>query len=400
MKTSYSALETFGNCPLKYKYQEIEKIRAPKRIEAVFGTLIHSALEYMFSRAPLFPSEEEVVDHFTRSFADKSEAVVWAQPERKNLEEKKYLEFGVNLLRNFYRKNPPWQFSPVELESRFSVSVLDEETGETHQLSGVIDRVDKNPAGEIYEIIDYKTGKSMPSAESLAENLQLGLYALAILSKWPNLTPDKIVVSLYYVKHNEKISLPGSAERLIKNKQTILAKIKELSLAIEKEAFPPKPSPLCDYCEYRKICPMWRHEYKRLEAPSVDEHEAQTAVAEFFDLKDQEEAIGDRLDNLRETIVAYMDKEGVERVFGERGYIGRTKHERITFDLEKMREILEKDGCWEKILSPDDKLFQNIFDSLSKETKEALAPFIKKKTVAMIKASKKKGTEQALENIG
>ena len=85
MKTSYSALETFKTCPLKYKYQEIDKIKGPKRIEAVFGTLIHSALKYMFERNPLYPTEDEIIDFFTKRFNEKSEAILWPDPLKKKL---------------------------------------------------------------------------------------------------------------------------------------------------------------------------------------------------------------------------------------------------------------------------------------------------------------------------
>ena len=62
MRTSYSALDTFRSCPLKYKYSQIDKLREPKRIETVFGTLIHSALRFMFVRNPLYPTLDEVMD--------------------------------------------------------------------------------------------------------------------------------------------------------------------------------------------------------------------------------------------------------------------------------------------------------------------------------------------------
>lgn len=60
MKTSHSALETHKTCPLKYKYQKIDKLKGAKRIEAVFGTLIHSALKFMFERNPFYPTKAEI----------------------------------------------------------------------------------------------------------------------------------------------------------------------------------------------------------------------------------------------------------------------------------------------------------------------------------------------------
>ena len=38
-KTSYSALETFKQCPQKYKFQQIDRIKAAKNKDAVFAGL-------------------------------------------------------------------------------------------------------------------------------------------------------------------------------------------------------------------------------------------------------------------------------------------------------------------------------------------------------------------------
>ncbi|MEK7646921.1 MAG: PD-(D/E)XK nuclease family protein [Patescibacteria group bacterium] len=62
MRTSYSALDTYKTCPLKYKYQNIDKIKAPKNKEAVFGTVVHEALKFMFEKTPLYPTLDEVVN--------------------------------------------------------------------------------------------------------------------------------------------------------------------------------------------------------------------------------------------------------------------------------------------------------------------------------------------------
>ncbi|TSA57417.1 PD-(D/E)XK nuclease family protein, partial [bacterium] len=38
MRISYSSLENFKQCPLKYKFSQIDKIKEPKSKEAIFGT--------------------------------------------------------------------------------------------------------------------------------------------------------------------------------------------------------------------------------------------------------------------------------------------------------------------------------------------------------------------------
>ena len=388
MKTSYSALETYSNCPQKYKYQEIDKLRAPKRIEAVFGTLVHSALKYMFERGPLYPTQDEVIDFFTKRFNEKSESVVWPDQSKKESAEKQYYEEGVKLLKNFYTKNKPWNFNPIELESRFFTELKNEKTGEIHTIAGIIDRIDKNPENDDYEIIDYKTGKKMPSQESLVDNLQLGLYSLALSARWPALKPKDIKTSLYFLKHNDKISTTASEERMIRTKKVILDKIEEIQKSVKNDIFPPTPSPLCDWCGFRKICPMWSHLYEeKKETP--DEKTASEAIKEYTDIKDREDVDAKRLKELREIILSYMDSKKIERVFSGNSYITKTLQSRFSFNMEKLKGILERLGKWADILAPDTKKIDEILPSLSEAEQEEILSTREKKSFVMLKQSKK-----------
>jgi len=387
MRTSYSALETYGICPQKYKFQEIDKIRAPKRIEAVFGTIVHSALKYMFERNPLFPTEDEVINFFSERFNEKSDSVEWPDASKKELTEKLYYDEGVKLLRNFYAKNKPWDFNPVELEGRFQVEIEGDKE-KTHTIAGIIDRIDKDPAGDSYEIIDYKTGKKMPSQESLENNLQLALYHLAITKRWPHLKAGQVKTSLYFLKHNEKITAVPDERRAENAIKIILAKIAEIEKASETGNFPPIPSALCDWCGFRRRCPMWSHLYEeKKETP--DETTASEAIKEYFGIKETEEKNDKRLKELRSIILAYMDGKKIGRVFGSGGYITKMIQERVSFDMEKVRAVLESIGKWAEVLSPDSKKIEHLMETLSDEAQEKLKEAEKKKSFIVLKQTKK-----------
>ena len=388
MKTSYSALETYENCPQKYKYQEIDKLKSPKRIEAVFGTLVHSALKYMFERNPLFPTMDEIIDFFTKKFNEKSEFIEWPDLSKKEATEKLYYEEEIKILKNFYNKNKPWNFNPVELESRFSIEIKDDKTDEMHTVAGIIDRIDKNPEDEIYEIIDYKTGKKMPSQESLENNLQLSLYHLSLKTRWPNLSSEKIKTSLYFLKHNEKISTTPNEERDKRTKQVILDKIREIEKARASGHFPPTPSPLCDWCGFRKICPMWSHLYEeKMETP--DEKTASEAIKEYISIKEIEGNNDARIKELRGIILSYMDSKNISRVFGGNSFITKTIQERTAYDLDKIKELLIKEKIWDKILEPETKKLIELLPTLSDNIQEKIKLAEEKKFVTTLKQSKK-----------
>ena len=65
--------------------------------------------------------------------------------------------------------------------------------------------------------IDYKTGKRMPSQDALNRNLQLSLYSLGLQNRWPHLKPEDIKLSLYFLKHGEKLTAkpaPDATEKI------------------------------------------------------------------------------------------------------------------------------------------------------------------------------------------
>ncbi len=339
MRVSYSSLQTYKSCPLKFKYQAIDKIKAPKSIEAVFGTIVHSALKRIFQRSPLFPTLDETIDFFNDKWADLSSGEF---PEEIL---KAYGEEGISLIKNFYKKNPPWNFNVVELESRFEVLIEDEKNKENHVLAGIMDRVDKYPDNKIYEIIDYKTSKRMPSQDMLDKDLQLSIYNLGLIKKWPHLDPADIKLSLYYLKHNEKIETKRTPAQLENTKKEILEEINEIQ---NTKDFIPTPSALCDWCGYKKICPMWKHLYQSQISNLKSQKEIEKDISEYFELKNENKKNNKKIAEIQANVYNFMNEEKVERVFGQDGYLTRTVQERASFDTKEMKKILDELGKWDE----------------------------------------------------
>ena len=139
----------------------------------------------------------------------------------------------------------------------------DPKTGEKHTLSGIMDRIDKNADGG-FEIIDYKTKRKMPGQKEIDNDLQMSIYQLGLVKKWPHIDPNKIKLSFYFLKHGEKISTSRTKEQVEETRNFILDTIRDINEKIKDgNNFPPTPSPLCDWCEYRQMCPMWKHLYRK-----------------------------------------------------------------------------------------------------------------------------------------
>jgi DNA helicase-2/ATP-dependent DNA helicase PcrA len=121
------------------------------------------------------------------------------------------------------------------------------------KVGGRIDRVDRLPDGRI-EIIDYKTGSNVPDAKKIKDDFQLSFYALAateikdgILT---NVDPDQIVLSLYYIEQDKKISTVRTKDDLKFAKEKILMKVDEIT----KSEFLCNGNMFCKSCEYKLVC--------------------------------------------------------------------------------------------------------------------------------------------------
>lgn len=356
MRISYSSVGTYQNCPLKYKYQHIDRIPEPKSKEAVFGTLIHAVMKYIHTPSTLSPTLDQALDYFAKGWN--------SEVYEDELEERAAFSQGVTMIQNYLAHTKPADYAIVDLESRFAIEIGNEETGR-HIISGIIDRIDKTADG--YEIIDYKTARKMPSQDKVDNDLQLSIYLKAFLARYPKETAhlENITVSLYYLKHGVKLSSTRTREQLEQVDTLVLNVIK----AIEEAKFEPILSPLCDWCGYQKICPLWKHKFA--ETHKVETEEVKQAIVEYLDLKGRMSEEKLRLGKLQSLILQYMEQEGVDRVFDEQGIIGKSLRKTYKYDQEKLRALLEPLDKWESVLKIDGVALRTILATLPSSTKAA-----------------------------
>lgn len=350
MRLSYSALNTYQICPLKYKFQYVDKIRTPKSKEAVFGTLIHSTLNFIHKPAILQPSLEQALDHFSKN---------WNSDVFENeLEERSSFSQGVEMVRRYYKDNDIAKINIVALESPFQIKLG------KHIASGIIDRIDRTDDG--YEIIDYKTSKKMPTQEKIDNDLQLSIYLKAFLDRYPEEKKRlyKIKVSLYFVKHGVKLSSTRTKEQLQKVEDAFLEAIEN----IEKSSFKPVLNPLCDWCDFQDKCPMQKHKFK--EKRKIDTEEINEAISEYIQTQSDAKSLRAKNAELQKKVSDYMDQEGVERVFSDEGIITRNLRQTFSYDEEKLKEILAPLNKWDAVNKVNLVQLKSILTTLPTVTKK------------------------------
>lgn len=251
---SHSKLSTFEQCPLKYKLRYIDKIKPEieKTIEAHLGSSVHNTLEWLYNSIKKNPEKAFTLDEIINYYIDE-----WQKNStkdilivKKHLTEKDYFNKGIQFLADYYQKNCPFKDGTIECEKEILIH-LDENT----QIKGFIDRLVYDLENNRYEIHDYKTANTLPSQEKMDQDRQLALYSIAIKELYGQ---DKEVLLIWhYLAYNHKIISKRTQEQLENLKQETKNLIKDIQ---NTKTFLPNKSILCEWCEYKSICPEWKIE--------------------------------------------------------------------------------------------------------------------------------------------
>ena len=238
---SASAIDTYENCPLKYRLSHIDGVpQTANKPELVFGNIIHKVLQ-RFHEPNKSLTKERILNILDEE---------WREDEFEYaVREEKFKEQGVELLKeyvHFLHDNKP---NVLKREKSFDFNI-----GHIN-IRGVIDRIDKVSDGTA--IIDYKTSKTTSSAKS---NLQLAIYSMYLEQ-----SPEKDInglpssASLHFLREYEK---PLKSHSFKKEELIIVQeKIKTVANGIQRKEFSPKKGRHCEWCDYKFLaCHAWEDE--------------------------------------------------------------------------------------------------------------------------------------------
>jgi putative RecB family exonuclease len=245
---SPSKVSKFTDCALAFRFSAIDRLPEPPSPHAVKGTLVHAALERLFWQLPKGTRTREAA----RRALDDAWATMAALPEVEELdispaEKEIFVADAWELIEGYLRLEDPDTVDAAGIEL-----LLEAEIGGV-LLRGIIDRLDVTPDGDLV-VVDYKTGR-VPS--ELQERSRLGgvhFYALLceeVLGVRPAL------VRLMYLKEPVVIESAPSEQAIRGLRRRTAAVWKAIERSCEEEDFRPKPGPLCAWCSFRELCPVF-----------------------------------------------------------------------------------------------------------------------------------------------
>ena len=250
---SHSRLSSFENCPKKFHFRYVLQVpQETEGIEAFVGKRVHEVLErlYIFVGRDQIPSMQKVVARYHALFDEHFDGER-IRIVKEGLDVEHYRQLGVDCLEGYYRRFYPFdQDETLGIEQRV-VFHLDE--GRQYGLQGIIDRVVRAPDGAI-EIHDYKTGGYVPSQKKLDEDRQLALYQIGVAREFGDDVPIRLV--WHYLAKNRVCTSERTPEQLDALGRETMALIDAIQAETTFEA---KKNRLCDWCEFRSMCPAWGH---------------------------------------------------------------------------------------------------------------------------------------------
>ena len=230
---SASAIETYEDCPLKFKFSHYLKIPTGPQAALTFGNIMHQCVRRYFDlRKQGHATFDQVQAYFEQIWRDAG--------FEEEYQERAYQKAGLAQLRTFVKKHEATTALPLSMEASFALDLGDV------ILQGRIDQI--NPLQDhSVELVDYKTGR--PRSQKDAEkSLQLSVYALAARDQM-RLNPARL--TFYSLTNNE----PVSTVRTPKDLELVVREVREVAAQVRLQLFPPKPGFVCKYCDYALICP-------------------------------------------------------------------------------------------------------------------------------------------------
>ena len=212
-----------------------------------------------------------------------------------------------------------------------------------------IDRLACDHEGNYY-VCDYKTNNQLKAQEELDEDKQLAMYSIWIKQKYPDAQKVKLV--WYFLAHDKEMISERSDEQLEKLKQETEELIKEIEACGE---FPTNISTLCDYCQYKQMCPAWKHEVE-LEQKSEEEFKEDDGlklVDEYSKLEKLKKDSEEGMEKIRAKLVEFSKQKGINVVWGTDKKASIKEYYKVIYpdDKDNLIQLIKDKGIYEEVSS-------------------------------------------------
>lgn len=234
------------DCPRRYRFRYLDR-PAPSKgapwAHNTLGAVVHLALHRWWSApaAQRTPERGGVLverNWAEDGFSDRAQSVQWRSLAR-------------GWVLGYLRGVDPHR-EPLGVERTIATRT------ESLAVSGRADRIDDRDGTLV--VVDYKTGRHVPSDSDARSSPALALYALATSSVFRR---ECHSVELHHLPSGTVARAEHSADSIARQVARAEATAADIVAATDTlaagaaadEVFPPRPGPGCSWCDYRRHCP-------------------------------------------------------------------------------------------------------------------------------------------------
>jgi len=356
---SISKIGSYETCRLQYKYTYIDRVKVETEdtIETFLGSRVHEVLEKLYrdKRFEKLISLEDLLAYYNDLWRENwKDSIVIV---RKDYTQENYRKMGEHQLKDYYIRYKPFNEGKIiGLETKDFLA-LDKDRKYTFHIR--IDRLMDIGDG-VYELHDYKTGSTLPKQEDLDRDRQLAMYSLWVKRHFKDFKKTRLV--WHFLAFDKELDSLRTEDQLEDLRKEIIEEIKEIET---NDEFPAHVSSLCDWCLYRGICPMWKHEEQLEEKPENEyfDDPGLKLVDEYVrirgELDETRKEAEEKLEKIKEALVAFSKKEEASAIFGSENKVTVKEYDsyklpgRNTEEREELVKLLKKMGKLDEISELD-----------------------------------------------
>jgi putative RecB family exonuclease len=244
---SPSRVESFLSCPMQFRFASIEKLPEPPAIHMTRGSLVHRALELLFTRQPSERTTEMAIVALDEAIAEYRTDPDFTDLHLTEPQAAVLFADALELVHKYLEMEDPTTIRDIGIELRLEAPVGD------LTLRGIIDRLELDDEGGLV-VTDYKTGRA-PSA-NFEQGKMTGIHFYSFLcDALFGQRPSKI--RLMYLKTGEVIEATPSAQSVRYVTTRTTAVLKAVEKACITGVFQPRTSNLCGSCNFKQWCPAF-----------------------------------------------------------------------------------------------------------------------------------------------
>jgi hypothetical protein len=252
VKLSPTKANTWLDCPRRFFFTYVDRRRVTSSwAHFSYGNAVHRALREWF--------EADAHDR-TPALAERLVIESWSSDGfRDDDQSRQWRDCAVAMVAA-YLAGIPSNLEPVATERTLAFKE------EGFVVEGRIDRLDddvRDPNSNAVIVIDYKTGKWVPREDDVRGSSALAMYAIMVSRVLGRPCTE---VALHHIPSGEVITWKHTSESLARQVErmgaiaTDIRRAEDTWESIEHdqaafdEIFPPKPGPLCGFCDFWDAC--------------------------------------------------------------------------------------------------------------------------------------------------